>query len=205
MKAKLLFTIALVSVSLFAFSQEISSKITLNVGAGSNYYFTGSDSKLKSHYGIGGRVEMVVNDKFTFGYSQHASISKNGLLRTRTSEDERFSLFEHSASFGYKVPLATGLYFMPKANIGLGVLKVKQHYKSDWDEIKNEISEVAEGALFMAPEVKLGYELNKYLALETYVNYRRYFGSSFPAGIAAHDLNGLGTGLSIIGRIPLIK
>ncbi|MDV3709456.1 hypothetical protein CMT55_08495 [Elizabethkingia anophelis] len=205
MKVNFLFTVAMMYVSSHAFSQESASRFTLNVGASSSYYFMGSASELKSHYGIGGRIELMVNDKFIFGYSQHGSISKGGLLKMKVNNEERFSLFEHSTGFGYKIYLSKNLYMIPKGNIGIGVLKAHQQYKSDWEEIKDEFSQVTESKFFVAPEIKFGYGVSKYLSIEPHIAYRGYFGSSIFPEISAKDLNGLSIGLSIVGHIPLSK
>ncbi|WP_107037785.1 porin family protein [Brumimicrobium mesophilum] len=202
MKTKIILTIALFGIAFQLFSQDEKSKFTLNFGAGGNYNLMNSGSKIKNHNAIRGLIDLVIKERWVINYSQHGSVNQKGLKKVKVTEDDHFGIYEHSFGFGYKFNFENQFYVLPTTNIGIGLLKSIEYYNSDWEEIKSEFSKEVEGAFFVSQEVRFGYDFGKHLALETHINYSYYSDIHLPSTVSSSDLNGLGFGLTIIGKIP---
>ncbi|MDJ1481758.1 outer membrane beta-barrel protein [Cytophagaceae bacterium YF14B1] len=184
--------------SLGAYAQESKPGLVLNIGLTNGYNLTSGNSAVKNYYSIGGRINLIFNDKWFVGYTQNGSIVPGNLVENADFEKSR--IYEYALSGGRKWNLGSQTYLRGNLNAGISEFKVKTDSGSMWDEDFSDSST----SYLAGAETAIGFKLNKYLAIEAGMYYRRYFKND-QLMIATGDLNSLGVTLSLAGSLGLSK
>ncbi|MDJ1499467.1 hypothetical protein [Xanthocytophaga agilis] len=193
---------SLVLTSTGAYAQESKPGLVLNIGLTNGYNLTSGNSVVKNYYSIGGRINLIFNDKWFVGYTQNGSIAPGNLVKNAGFEKSR--IYEYALSGGRKWNLGAQTYLRGNLNAGISEFKVKTGSGSEWDDDFSDISTSAATSYLAGAETAIGFRLNKYLAIEAGMYYRRYFKND-QLIIATGDLNSLGVTLSLAGNLNLTK
>ncbi len=186
-------------------ARDEKARLALNIGLGNQYRFTAAGSPLEKHYGIGGQLDLVFNDRWMISYAQSGSLAPADLLNTPAADGRKTHLYEYTLGAGYKSPLGSSVYLIGRAGFGIAALKTAE---SDRDQIRDGFSPASGSSFLVAPELAVGIRLNRLLALQSGASYRFNLGGLEKSGagpVNASDLNGLAVNLTLIGTIPLLK
>jgi hypothetical protein len=201
MKTNYLTVLAMLFISLTTLAQESAPRLALTVGIGNSYNLTSKNSALKDYYGLEGKASLLINDKWFVGYTQSQSSTPGNLLKdeSRVSGFKKSGINNYFLSAGRKWNAGEKLYFTGGVNFGVSEFKTRAANESGSPAKSNSNMSFLAGT-----ETGMGFNLNKYLALEAGVNYRRYFKNEALA-INVKDLNSLGFSVSLIGKLNLKK
>ncbi|MDJ1468847.1 hypothetical protein QNI19_03695 [Cytophagaceae bacterium DM2B3-1] len=182
-----------------AYAQESKHGLVLNIGLSNGYNLTSGNSAVKNYYSIGGRINLIFNDKWFVGYTQNGSIAPGNLVENADFKKSR--IHEYALSGGRKWNLGSQTYLRSNLNAGISEFKVKTGSGSIWDD---DFSTSSATSYLAGAETAIGFRLNKYLAIEAGMYYRRYFKND-QSSLATRDLNSLGVTLSLAGSLGLSK
>lgn len=190
-------------ISLIAYkstAQHDRTITSVNLQFNNTYQFNSSKSNVNSFYGLGGQVSVFLKDKVYLGYSQMGSVAPTDLSKDNNLSPNKIQMNEYTLNAGIKSALSTNIYLLAGFRGGMGIISLGSVQKVDGF---NEFLSKETGQFYLvAPELKLGLQINKYFALETGTSYRKYFGSEAKWQVSPQDFNGFEASISIVGRIP---
>ena len=189
--------------SLTTYAQESKPCVSLNGGIGSSYNLTSKNSGIKDYYNIEGKLNVVFNDKWFVGYTQSGSLAPDNLLKDASLAPgvKKSKINNYALIVGRKWNMGDKFYFTGGVNFGISEFSTRTTNGSDWDEIFNSNSK---NSFVAGAETAVGFNINRYLALEAGANYHRYFKSEELA-IDTNDLSSLGFNVSLIGKLNLTQ
>jgi hypothetical protein len=194
--------IFLLSVTAFHAHAQNSKTITaVNIQANNSYQFSSSKSAVNSFYALGGQATIFFKDKIYLGVSQLNSLSPSDLLKNSELVPNKVKMSDYALNAGIKSALAKDFYVLTGIRGGIGIVKLGTDQKVDG--LNEFISKEKRQHYFVAPELKLGYQIHKNFAIEAGATYKRNFGGSEKWGVSAKDFNGFGATLSLVGSIPI--
>jgi hypothetical protein len=194
--------IFLLSVTAFHAHAQNSKTITaVNIQANNSYQFSSSKSAVNSFYALGGQATVFFKDKIYLGVSQLNSLAPSDLLKKSELVPNKVKMFDYALNAGVKSGLGKDVYLLTGIRGGIGIVKLGTDQKVDG--INEFISKEKRQHYFVAPEVKVGFQIHKNFAIEAGATYKKNFGGSEKWGVSAKDFNGFGATLSLVGSIPI--
>jgi hypothetical protein len=194
--------IFLLSVTAFHAHAQNSKTITaVNIQANNSYQFSSSKSAVNSFYALGGQATIFFKDKIYLGVSQLNSLSPSDLLKNSELVPNKVKMSDYALNAGIKSALAKDFYVLTGIRGGIGIVKLGTDQKVDG--LNEFISKEKRQHYFVAPELKVGYQIHKNFAIEAGATYKKNFGGSEKWGVSAKDFNGFGATLSLVGSIPI--
>jgi hypothetical protein len=192
----------LLSVTAFHAHAQNSKTITaVNIQANNSYQFSSSKSPVNSFYALGGQVTVFLKDKIYLGFSQLNSLAPSDLLKNSELVPNKVKMFDYALNAGIKSALGEDFYLLTGIRSGIGLVSLGSDQKVDG--INEFISKEKRKNYFVAPEVKVGFQIHKHFAIEAGATYKKNFGGTEKWGVSAKDFDGFGATLSLVGSIPI--
>lgn len=167
-----------------------------------NNLFHFSKKPLNTYYALGGEAGLYIRDKWYIGLAQYSSLSPADLWKNNPYRPDKIRVYEYSVQVAYRYNVQPSVYLYTGVRVGYGAMHMEYRYNNGVDNNETMTRE-SMGALFAAPDIRMGLKLNKFLSVEAGLNYRLYLGGQPKWGLSANNLNGLGGVVSLVGNIPL--
>ncbi|KEO71911.1 hypothetical protein [Anditalea andensis] len=185
---------------LTAYAQDDKTVTAVAFHVTNSYQWPGQNTGIHSFYGLGGHINVYLNDRYYVGFSQMGSLAPSDLLKAGDLSPEKLRLYEYTLNAGLKFNLGSNLYMRTGLNGGVALVSVGETQKIDGiNEFK---SRYRTEYIVLSPQINFGLPVNRYFSVEAGAAHKWYLGDKTLNGIRAGDFNGFAVSLSLVGRLP---